>query len=69
MKERRPQDGVSHSILPNFSLRKKQKHTAEGILLVVTDPTTNFPIKGLIQAERTRNDVLLHLWPYVLAIP
>ena len=47
---------------------KKIKTYSRRDSLVVTDPTTNLPIRGLIQDERTGIHALLCLWPYVIEI-
>ena len=46
--------------------RKKPKTYNRRDSLVVTDPTTNLPIRGLFRGERTGSQVFLCLWPYVL---
>ena len=51
------EDGIDDEKAKTYSRRDS---------LVVTDPTTNLPIRGLIQDERTGIHALLCLWPYVL---
>ena len=51
---------------PEVERRKDQKTYSRKDSLVVTDPTTNFPIGGLIQDERTGIHALHRLWPYVM---
>ena len=45
---------------------KKAKTYSRRDSLVVTDPTTNIPIRGLIMDERTGIHALHDVWPYVL---
>ncbi len=45
---------------------KKPKTYSRRDSPVVTDLSTNLPIRGLIQDERTGIHALLCLWPYVL---
>lgn len=45
---------------------KKIKTYNSRCSLVVTDPTTNLPVRGLSMGEQTGSRVLLYLWSYVL---
>ena len=47
---------------------KKAKTYSRRDSPVVTDLSTNLPIRGLIQDERTGIHALLCLWPYVLIV-
>ena len=48
------------------ALQQKQKTYSRRDSPVVTDLSTNLPIRGLIQDERTGIHALLCLWPYVI---
>ena len=49
----------------NRKLVKKKKTYNSGNSLVVTDPTTNPPLTGLITGEQTGSDAFQWVWSYV----